>query len=894
MTVPANQQLPIYELADGIVRHLRRTNRLILQAPTGSGKSTQVPQMLLDAGLLDLPDTAAANTAGKRPGKVVVLQPRRLAARMLAARVARERGEPGGPGGEVGYRIRLDNVTSARTRIEFVTEGILLRQMLSEPSLPGIAAILFDEFHERHLYGDITLARALQIQESTRPDLRLVVMSATLETGALEKYLAPGCDTLLSRGRTFPVDIEYLPRPAPFDRVPVWELAAEELERLAAAHPEGDALIFMPGSYEISRTLGEIRNRPRLGREWVALPLHGELPPAEQDAALVRYPGKRKVVVATNVAETSLTIDGVRLVVDSGLARIARFDPYRGINTLLVEKISRASSDQRAGRAGRTAPGHCLRLWTEPEHADRAPQEAPEVKRLDLAEVVLTLKASGVEDVYGFRWLEPPERKSLERAETLLRDLGALERTAAGALTPVGRRMLAFPVHPRYARMLLAARERGCVRPVALLAALTQTRNLLTRSEGRQMDEAREEALGAEHESDFFLLMRAWRFAENCRFDPARCRRLGIHALGARQAGELFEQFLEIAKKAEGRRQKVGGEKQEAEEAGGDGINEEPASSDDIRHCILVGFSDQLARRLDAGTLRCQLVGGNRRGVLARESAVQKALLFVAGEVREVQSRDELTTLLSLATAVEEDWLREMFPDDFSATEEVYFDNEARRAVVRRQRRFRDLPLAEMVSVENVPLEGAAALLTEEVVAGRCPLKNWDPAVDQWIARLNALAVWMPELGLPPIGAEDRRSLVEQICYGATSYKAIKERAVWPVVRAWLSPQQGEWVEQYAPERIELTTSRGPRRAKLLYPEAGDGAPPVLAARIQELYDITGGLKVAAGRVPVTIQVLAPNQRPIQVTQDLANFWRESYPKIKQELQRKYPKHEWR
>jgi ATP-dependent helicase HrpB len=849
--------LPIYELEREIVARLREGNRLILQAPTGSGKSTQVPQMLLDAGLV-----------GER-SRVIVLQPRRLAARMLAARVARERN--GSLGAEVGYRIRLDNVTSARTRIEFVTEGILLRQMLADPSLPGVGAILFDEFHERHLYGDITLARALQVQETLRPDLKLAVMSATLETGLLEKYLAP-CVTLTSRGRTFPVDIEYLPRPAPFDRIPAWELAAEELERLAAANPEGDALIFMPGAYEISRTLGEIRNRSRMGRDWIALPLHGELPPAEQDAAIGRYPGKRKVVVSTNVAETSLTIDGVRLVIDSGLARIARFDPYRGINTLLVEKISRASADQRAGRAGRTAPGHCLRLWTEPEHADRQAQEAPEVRRLDLAEVVLTLKASGVDDVHAFRWLEPPDRRSLDQAENLLKDLGALDR-AAGAITATGRKMLAYPVHPRYARMLLAAREWDCVRPVALLAAITQTRNLFVRSEGRQMDDAREDALGPEHESDFLLLMRAWRFAENSRFDPGRCRKLGIHALGARQAGELFEQFLRIA----------GADAKETAA---------PASSEAIRRCVLVGFSDQVARRLDAGTLRCQLVG-NRRGVLARESAVQKSHLLVTAEVREIQSRgDELTVLLSLATAIEESWLRELFPNDFSASEEVFFDDAARRVLVRRQRRFRDLSLEEKLS-DDPPAEQAAALLAEEALAGRCPLKSWDAAVEQWIARVNALVVWMPELSLPPIGAEDRRALLEQICYGATSYKAIKERAVWPVVKAWLSPQQQAWIEEYAPERAELTTSKGPRRVKLLYPEAG-GSPPVLAARIQELFDVTGGLRVASGRVPVTIQVLAPNHRPIQVTHDLANFWRESYPKVKVELQRKYPKHEWR
>ena len=862
---PPDDRLPIYELADDLGTALRAPagrGRLILQAPTGSGKSTQVPQMLLDAGLL-----------GDR-GRVVVLQPRRLPARMLAARVARERNTALGQ--EVGYRIRLDNVTSARTRVEYVTEGILLRQMLGDPSLRGVDAILFDEFHERHLYGDITLARALGIQETIRPDLRLIVMSATLETGLLEKYLAP-CQTLLSRGRTFPVTTEYLPRPAPFDRVPAWELAAEELARLAAEHPAGDALVFMPGAYEIGRTLNEIRHHPRLGH-WLALPLHGELPPAEQDAAVASYPGRRKVVVSTNVAETSLTIDGVRLVVDAGLARVARFDPYRGINTLLIEKISRASADQRAGRAGRTAPGHCLRLWTEAEHGDRPAQETPEIRRLDLAEVVLTLKASGVDDVHSFRWLEPPERRSLDRAELLLRDLGALDR-ATGQISAVGRQMLAFPVHPRYARMLLAARERDCVRPVALLAALTQSRNLFTRSEGRKMDEERDDLLGAEHESDFFLLMRAFRFAENSRFDPGRCRRLGIHAQGARQAAELFAQFLDIE-------QKHGGNPDAQKDHGRD-------RSEDIRRCVLVGFSDQFARRLDEGTLRCQLVG-NRRGVLARESSVGRARLIVAAEVREVQQRGaDLNTLLRLATAVDEPGRQEMFPDELSETEEVFFDDTARRVMVRRQRRFRDLALDEKLS-DDPPAEGAAALLAEEVIAGRCPLKNWDAAVEQWTARVNALTHWMPELGLAPIGPDDRRALVEQLCYGATTYKAIKERPVWPAVRAWLSPQQQAWVEEYAPERIELHTARGPRKVKLTYPEPGDGAPPVLAARIQELYDVTGSVKVAAGRVPVVIQVLAPNHRPIQVTQDLANFWRDSYPKHKAELQRKYPRHEWR
>src|SRR5438270_3314913 len=434
------RDLPIFELEQSIVAELKARSRLIIQAPTGSGKSTQVPQILLDHGLLG-------------NGQVVILQPRRLAARLLAARVATERNSRLGE--EVGFQIRFENVTSARTRIRFVTEGILLRQLIQDPQLRGISAILFDEFHERHLYGDITLARALQLQ-ATRPDLKLAVMSATLDAGALETYLAP-CTVLRSTGRAFPVEIEYLPKPVGGDGYPIWDLAADELERITR-NSEGDVLVFMPGKYEIGRTIAAIR-ASRVSDQFVVLPLHGELPPAEQDAALAHYQ-KRRAIVATNVAETSLTIDGVRTVIDSGLARIARFDPRRGINTLLVEKISRASADQRSGRAGRIAPGHCLRLWTEREHLDRGPQELPEVKRLDLAEVVLTLKARGVDDIASFRWLEAPDAQALARAEQLLADLGAI---SAGGITRLGRRMLAFPLQPRYARMLLAAQEYHCV-----------------------------------------------------------------------------------------------------------------------------------------------------------------------------------------------------------------------------------------------------------------------------------------------------------------------------------------------------------------------------------------------------------------------------------------------
>lgn len=848
--MPTDTRLPIYELEAELVATLRQAGRLVVQAPTGSGKSTQIPQMLLRHGLID-------------GGEVVVLQPRRLATRMLAKRVAEELGTE--LGDVVGYQIRLEARISAQTRIRFVTEGVLLRQMTHDPALRGIKALVFDEFHERHLYGDISLARALQIQRQARPDLKLIVMSATLDTARLQDYLKP-CPVLTSEGRTFPVRMEYQPRAVNFEADPVWNVAARECERIANTSP-GDMLVFMPGAYEISRTVEALRRIPRL-REFTVLPLHGELPPDQQDRAVARAAG-RKIIVSTNVAETSLTIDGVTAVVDSGLARMARFDPHRGINTLLVEKISVASADQRAGRAGRTAPGVCVRLWTEKEHAQRALQELPEVKRLDLAEVVLTLKASGIDDVAGFPWLESPDSKALERAETLLIDLGAVQAVSA-AITPTGRKMLRFPLHPRYARMLLEAQTRNCVRPVALMAALTQGRNFLLRGVSKEVEQAREAAWGEEHGSDFFVLMRAWETARRENFTLEACRRLGVHAQGARQVGPLFAQFLAIAEKE------------------GLDVGEHAAGSDDVRKCVLAGFADQLARRLDGGTLRCELVHG-RRGLLARESVLQRAELLVAAEITEVGGRGgEVNVLLNLATAVEEPWLRELFPDDFHDVNDVVFDETAKRVVQRRERRFRDLTLEAKVNHEGVPKDAAAAILTEAVLAGRIKLETWDEAVEQWIIRVNRLAEWFPELEISPIAPADRATLIEQICYGEFTVRGVREKPVMPALREWLTAEQLAVMDTYVPERITMANGR---RSRITYHAEG---PPVLSARIQELYGIEGKFTLGQGRVPVKIEVLAPNQRPIQVTDDLGNFWREQYPKIKTELSRRYPRHEWR
>jgi len=836
--------LPIYDLDEEIVAALQESGRLILQAPTGSGKSTQTPQILLDGGVLG-------------SGRCVILQPRRLAARMLAKRVAEERGVTLGE--EVGYRIRLDNVSSPATRILFVTEGILLRQMLADPSLRDVSTIIFDEFHERHLYGDISLARALDLQEKSRPDLKIVVMSATLDGAQLEKYLAPA-RTLTSAGRTYPVEIEYL-RHDPRDDPP-WELAAEAVAE-NFDRTDGDILIFMPGAYEIQRTIREVAHRVRSG--CTVLPLHGELPASEQDKAVART-SQRKIIVSTNVAETSLTIDGVTMVVDAGLARVARYDPHRGINTLLIEKISRASADQRAGRAGRTAPGLCLRLWTERDHALRAGSELPEIKRLDMAETVLSLKAAGVNDLAAFRWVDRPDEKSLQRAGQLLEDLGAID-AHTGEITSTGRQMLSFPVHPRYARMFLAAQELGCVRAAALIASLTQSRNLLLRAE-RRIEEERAEIFG-HGISDFLILIRAFSYAQRHDFRMEALRPLAIHGEAARQVKKLFEQFLDIAK---------------AEELDTEATN---APDEAIARCILAAFADQVARRKSGGTLVCDIVHG-RRGQLARASVAQNSRLIVAAEINEIEGRGgDAQVILSLATEIEEPWLREMFPGNFEERTAYLFDNSQNRVVVRREKIFRDLVI-ESQDRDADPSPEASACLAAVVLDGDLKLTQWDDAVEQWIHRVNFLARAMPDLGLTAIGQPEREYIVHLACEDATCYREIKEKPILPLARSILTHAQQHLVDKHAPERFELP---GGRRAKITYAPEAD---PVLAARIQDLYGVNEDIKIAGGRVPVTIHILAPNHRPVQVTKSLRTFWTEVYPPLKQQLQRQYPKHEWR
>lgn len=859
--MPVND-LPIHEIDSALQNALQsKVPRAILQAPTGSGKSTQVPQMLLDAGLVP------------EGQQIVVLQPRRLAARLLAKRIAHERGAQ--LGDEVGYHIRFDRKFGQGTRIKLVTEGVLLRQMLGDPQLKGVGAVVFDEFHERHLYSDLGIAMVKQLQESTRPDLKIVVMSATLDTESLADYLAPA-QTLSVDSRLHPLTIDYSAAAQKVADAPVWDQAAHHFDRLARQQ-EGDCLIFMPGAYEIRRTVEAIQST-RSGRECLVFPLYGELPPDQQDAAVAQY-GQRKVVVATNVAETSITIDGVRLVIDSGLARIARYDPHRGVNTLLIEKISRASADQRAGRAGRTAPGHVLRLWSEAEHEHRDERETAEIRRVDLSETLLALGKAGVTDFANFPWFERPTDAALNRAIELLGDLGALRRKAAldnkaeYQLTDIGRKLADFPLHPRWARLLLAAHEEGCVWHAALLAAFAQGRPLLLPINDRRQREEREDMLG-HSTSDFFHWLSAWGMARKQNFNHGFCRRWGIHANASRDADRAAEQFRRIA------------------EAQGLNAGPGPLDEDALRRCLLLAFSDHLAKRDNRGTLRCSIVHG-RRGELRRESAARDAELFVAAEIDEIETRGDVNIILSLATEVEEAWLEEFFPDDFVTQSEAIYDKDMRRVVRREETRFRDLVLYATDRGEPTSDE-AAALLSKEIAAGNLDLKKWTGQSEEWIKRVNFAVQSFSELEIETIDNDARQMILEQFCYGCVSYKEIRDKDPWPFLKDWLTAEQLSALDYLAPEGFTLPTRRKP--AQIRYePDAPGGPRAVISSKLQDFYDIDPKtLTIGDGRVPLVIEMLAPNGRPCQITEDLARFWETSYEGVKKELKGRYPKHEWR
>ena len=847
----APSALPIWKIHADILRTLQSGNRLVLVAPTGSGKTTQVPQMLLDAGI-----------AGDK--MIVVLQPRRVAARSVATRVAWERDAK--LGAEVGYQIRFDDRTSVGTRICFVTEGILLRWLQDDRALSNIGAVVFDEFHERNLLSDVALALVKHLQQTQRPDLVMLVMSATLDAEPVAEYLDE-CPILISEGQSYPVEVGYLDFP---DQRAITAQAAEAVEGIIHDGDPGDILVFMPGRGEINGTLDALRGLKTQERV-ACIPLHGALEPQEQDRAFAPNT-LRKVIVATNVAETSITIDGIRHVVDSGVARVARYDAERGIGTLLLEPISRASADQRKGRAGRTAPGTCHRLWTVIGHKDREERNTPEIQRSDLAEVVLLLHSLGIREAATFDWLDKPDPQAVERAEQLLTMLGALQDSD---LTSIGKQMLRLPMHPRYSRMLIEASQRGCVPDAALCAALVSGRDLLARLD---RDDARtqgaREMFETSDDSDFITLMRAYDFAKANRFSFDRCRSHGINAQVARQVEETYKQILQVA-----HQQRL--YDREKTSAG-------PVENDDaLLRCLMAGFVDQLAKRRASGKTACDLTE-QREGQLVRESVVQDAPFFVAASLRQAPSRGPIPlTLLSLATSVKPEWIAEMFPQHLSTTVEHLFDASNKRVAAMKLVRYRDLVIEQKPQQRDLDPIASGRCLAEAQHAGFFDLPLMDHRVKQFVARVNLVHATLPELEFAPFDADSITGCLARAFKGLS---LVKEAQAAPLTNAFhqhLENGQISWLNELLPQSIPWLESRS---IKVNYANE----TPEAQVKIQDCFLLKEHPSLCEGRLPVLLKLCTPDGKRLATTTDWPHFLAREWPKHRPIVSKKFPGHVWR
>ncbi|MGF1581143.1 MAG: ATP-dependent helicase HrpB [Gemmataceae bacterium] len=827
--------LPIDEVLNGIRNTLKEHNSLVLQAPTGAGKTTRVPPTLLDAEFADT-------------GRIVMLEPRRLAARAAARRMASERG--GRVGDEIGYHVRFDRQFSKDTKVLVVTPGILLRMLHTDPFLESVAVILFDEFHERNLESDLALGMVRLIQQTVRPELRMVVMSATLETEAVAKYLDL-CPVITSEGRLHPVEVTYEDYPS---RIPVGEAVATVVKQ-ALKRTDGDLLVFLPGVGEIRQTerhLEGVASKLNL----LVYPLYGDLPADKQDLALLPQ-SQRKVVLATNVAETSVTVEGVTGVIDTGLERQMVFDPRVGLDRLLLGPISQASADQRKGRAGRTQPGICVRIWSEAGHRLRPPRTSPEIQRVDLAGAVLHLLSIGETDLDQFPWLEPPPPAAVEQAHSLLARLGAV---ADNCVTELGRLIARLPVHPRLARLLIEGHRLGHPKITALAAALLSERDpFLRESPGTPAHQ------GVPSRSD--LLDRVDALEE---FDKTARVETPIGTLNRGAANFLLRTRDQLLRTARGlSRDDVAL------------VEHIPPADEALLRALVPAFSDRLARRKDHRNPKATMVGG-QSVQLAKQSNVVDPELFLCLDV-DVQKRG---TFVRMASGVQKEWLPEEW---LQTTTDVFFAPAAKQVVARRVVRFDDLIL-ESAPVQ-LPKDNEVAKVLSQGIIEQSHLPKVIPPEDsdagRYLLRLRCLHDWLPDAGLPAFGDEDLAEVLEWLCVGCRSMQEV-QRADWlGAIKGKLTYEQQQLVENEVPDRYQVPSGS---RLKLTYKV---GRPPVLAVRIQEVFGLRKTPTVAKGRVPIVLHLLAPNNRPQQVTEDLASFWVNTYPNVRKDLRGRYPKHAW-
>jgi ATP-dependent helicase HrpB len=819
--------LPIDEVLPTLVATLRRELCAVVQAPTGAGKTTRVPPALLDGGV-------------PQQGRIVLVEPRRLAARAAARRMASERGSR--LGDEIGYHVRFDRCAGRATRILVMTPGILLRRLQDNPFLDDVGVVLFDEFHERSLESDFGLGMVRLIQQTVRPELRLVAMSATLAATQVAGYLG-NCPVIASEGRLHPIDITYDAKPT---QQP-WPAAVAGAVEYMLSRTPGDLLVFLPGLQEIRHTMHELL--PLAEKyDLQVTPLYGDLPAEQQDAALLPQ-SRRKVVLATNVAETSVTVEGVTGVIDTGLARMQRFDPRVGLDRLQLTPISRASADQRAGRAGRTQPGVCVRLWSEASHRLRPADTEPEILRIDFAGAVLHLLCLGEKDIARFPWLEPPPESAVTRALMLLRRLAAVDDDN---VTTLGRELVRLPVHPRLGRLLLEGQRHGQAAQAALAAALLSERDPFVRSGvargvGRPPDPTVSDILDRVHALEAF---------ERRESIPAE-----LHRAAARWVLRARDQMLRELRSAT------------------DDTASGQAGEDGLLRALLAAFPDRVCRRREPRGRRGVMVGG--RGVrLAASSAVSEPELFLAIDVDAGGSE----ALVRLASGVRREWL----PTALMRTAiEVAFDPATERVTARKRVRYDDLLLEECAAALPESEEVARVLAAAAAADLHSVLPPADSPGGNYLVRLRCLCEWMPELPWPPVDEAALREQLPWLCAGCRSFEELR-RADWlGVLQGRLTHALRQTVEREAPERLEVPS--GSRLA--LHYEVG--RPPVLPVRIQELFGWQETPRIAGGRVRMLLHLLAPNFRPQQVTDDLGSFWKNTYPQVRKELRARYPRHAW-
>jgi ATP-dependent helicase HrpB len=843
--VVAQVALPIDALVPEIVRALRATNALVLEAPPGAGKTTRVPRALLEAGV-----------AGQ--GELVVLQPRRLATRLAASRVADELGEK--VGDTVGYQVRFEDLSGPKTRLRFVTEGVLGRRLLSDPSLRGVSVVVLDEFHERHLAGDVALAMLRQLQQTTRRELKLVVMSATLDADPIAAYLG-GCPKLRSEGRRFEVAIEHL---AAADDRHLDEQVLAAVKRLTAAGLDGDILVFLPGATEIRRARDACDDfATRHGFEVHVL--HGDLPNADQDRAV--RPGKRrKLILSTNVAETSVTIEGVAAVIDSGLARVAAHSAWSGLPSLKLAKVSKASATQRAGRAGRTRAGTCVRLYTRSDFEGRPEHETPEILRVDLAETALALRAGGVADLSAFPFFEPPAPSSLEAADELLRRLGAVD--AAGAVTDVGRRLLRFPLHPRQARLIVEAERRGVGAQGALVAAMLGERDL--RLEARatfRSGGAASRALSGP--SDLLEMLDRFEQAEEAHFAHGRLQSLGLDTGATMAVDRVRRELTRLVDRSKPRPPSA------------------EAVEDALCLAVLAGYPDRVAKRKVANAPELLLFGGGS-ATLSETSVVHGPELMVAVDAEERPRAPGRPggVLVRLASKVEPEWLLDLGAQALREEDRLEWNSSARRVDRVTRLAYGDLVLEESRAPAPAGAETSRVLAEAAVSAGVGRFAALE-AIEQWSARIELLSQAFPEAGFAKVDDAALRAALVALCDGLRSFSELEEAQFLSALASRLSAEQSRLLATMLPERVGLP---GGRQVKVSYER---GKPPWIESRLQDFFGMAKGPAVCGGRVPLVLHLLAPNQRAVQVTTDLAGFWERHYAGIRKELCRKYPRHPW-